>query len=223
MITIVFLGTSLISLFFSFIFATELIQRKEWFSSYISISLFFFSLASLSLFIGHLFAWYSWTIILFNIAYALIFPHLLGIGLHYFLQNSLLRARLQLSLAFASLLFILVLSLATQLMAGPDGDLGTNTIFAAISQLKESSLLYKWLPGFSAVIFTLVSLWLWQRRESLSWLWFALSGLVFLGLDQLLLREGLGLASLSLLWIILLGLIWRALSIDFSLDLSKNG
>lgn len=197
MATIVYVSTSMLSLFFSFIFAAQWSQRKEWSHSFIGLSLFFYSLASLSLSVGHVFSWYTWTLSLFTLTYALVFPLLLGGAIYRFVHKLKPDLAWQVCLAYISLLFILVLSILT-----------------------KPEPLVSWLVGTASGLFILLSVWLWLSKEGEAWFWLAMSGGIGLILQFLSTKELLGITSYSLLWLLIFVCLWRALSIDFPLDLA---
>lgn len=221
MASIGFLLTSVISLFFSLIFSTEIFQRKLWSNMYVSISLFFFSITSFSLFIGHVFTWYPWIVNLFFIGYALVIPNLLGIALRQVAHKFYPAYTLQVSIGYGAILFILAISYMTQIFSSDLSFLDSTNKVLALAWLREQISLYFWLTGLSTIMFILFSLWLWMRREGVHWLWFSISGLFFFFIDQMLGNQLLGSLFFSLLWLILLFCIWRAASIDFPLDLAK--
>lgn len=194
--TIVYLIASLLSLFFSFIFATPLNQRKEWSHSFIGFSLFFYFLASFSLCVGHLFSWYPWTKGLFTLTYSFVFPLLLGGAIYRVVHKLKQELAWQVALGYASILFMLVLSIMTQ----PEP-------------------LVSWLMKAAGFLFILFSLWLWLK-EGEAWLWFAISGSIGLALQLLSTREWLGATGYSFFWLAILICLWRALSIGFPLDLA---
>lgn len=171
--------TSVISLFFSLIFSTIIFQRKAWHQLFISLSLCLLSITTFSLFVGHFFAWYEWNTQLYTISYALIIPGLLG-----FILTQIASLFYPKSKIWIGLLFFIGLVV-----------LGLNTP-------------YLWVASLMSILFLLISLSLWIRRQGIAYLWFSCSGLFFYILNYLHEQEQLNLLLLNLglfIFMLLLG------------------
>jgi hypothetical protein len=168
--------TSVISLFFSLIFSTMIFQRKRWHLLFISLSLCLLSITSFSLFVGHFFAWYEWTTQVYTISYALIIPTLLGFILTQMASLFYPKSKLWIGLLYFIALIVL----------------GSNTS-------------YLWVASMVSILFIVISLALWIRRQGIAYLWFSCSGLLFYILNYLHEQEQLNLLLLNLgLFIIML-------------------
>lgn len=223
MTTVLLVVISLFSLFFSLIFSSIVIKRKTWHQFFLSLSLFILTIHSITLLFGHQFLWYEWTIRLLYVSYVLLIPLLLGLFidfLFYVYHPSYKKWR---SLFYLPVIFFIGYVYYRQLSAVL---LQMNQEASAVldySWLVQQIGLHYWLTGISSILFILVSVWLWTRKREVVWLWFALTGLCYYIIDQLLSRQILSTWQYSLLLFIFLVLLIRSSILLLRLKIEKSG
>lgn len=171
--------TSVISLFFSLIFFKIIFQRKTWHQIFIPLSLGLLSAASFSLFTGHFIAWYEWNNQIYTISYALIIPSLFGFILAQ--TASIIYPK--------SKIWIGLLCLSGLIALGAFLD-------------------YLWVASFISILFILLTVLLWIRRQGIAYLWFSCSGFFFYILNYLYAQEQINLIVLNIglfIFMLLLG------------------
>jgi|GEM_PF-3663481 len=178
----IFLGlafVSFISFFFSLIFSTAFFQNKRWNNIYISLSLLLISLNLFSLFIGKLFIWYDWMILLFIYSFTLIAPSMFGIVWEslptIFKKNrkpsySIIYALIYAVLSITYLINVLYL-------------MGDKVLITAqgveLQWMKTHLMMYSWLTGIFSILFILGCFFLWIRKQGNAWILLGLGGLLY--------------------------------------------
>jgi len=202
---------SVVSLFFSLIFSTTLFQRKAWSLIYVSLSLLFLSLTSISLFVGQLFAWYTWMTSLFIISYVWISPTLFGLVWSQAVKLALPKFSRYAILGYGLVIGTLMVWFTWETLQKNRIDLVQHSVLT-LKGIPEESLLFTWIVGVFLILLIISSLFLWLRKLGIAWLWVSISGAILYFLDRILIAQGLHLIFIGILLLICSVLIYQAAS-----------
>lgn len=197
---------SVISLFFVLIFTTVIVQQKKWSYLYLSLTILFLFLMSITFFTGLTFAWYTWMSIVWSLCFALIIPTLAGLALTIGLQ--IWDRKWSNWIAIIYIVFLAVIGtifyrtyLTYEQLVGLDK-------FAILNmQHWKDEPIYFWMMGIPSIVLIVIALLLLLRTRLQKWLWIGLSGFVFYIFNQFLRQEVLGDLGIAVILTLFLSLL----------------